>query len=425
MDMESIIPLTMGRLKFGAGATEEVGYELRVMGIRRALLVADPQLWDTGIIDGIRAAIEAEEISLAIYDEIHVEPTDVSFRQAVEHLGSAEYDAYVALGGGSTIDTAKAINLLTTYPADIFDYINKPIGKGRPVPGPLKPLVAIPTTAGTGSETTPVIALELLDLRVKTGISHPHIRPTLAIVDPLATLSLPPAVTASSGLDVLTHAAESFTSRPYNTRPKAADPASRPSYIGSNPIADMWSEQAIAWMGRYLRRATFNGQDIEARTHMAMSSTFAGIGFGNAGVHIPHALGYPIAGMNRAWRCPGYAGEEPLVPHGIATVLCAPACFHFTAPTNPTRHARIAELLGANVAGLSPLEAAAKLPGAIIQLMRDIGCPSGLREIGYTEADIPEMVEGAWKQQRLLVGSPRPVAEDDLARIIEESMKLW
>ena len=425
MEMESIIPLTMGRLKFGVGATEEVGYELRAMDVRRALLVTDPNLWDSGIVDNVKQIIEGEGISLTIYDQIHIEPTDVSFRQAIERVGGTQYDAFVALGGGSTIDTAKAINLLTTYPADLFHYINKPIGKGKPVPGPLKPLVALPTTAGTGSETTPVIALELMDLRVKTGVSHVHIRPTMAIVDPLNTLSLPPAVTASSGLDVLTHAAESFTSKPYNTRPKAADPSSRPSYIGANPIADMWSEQAIAWMGRYLRRATFNGQDIEARTYMAMSSTFAGIGFGNAGVHIPHALGYPIGGMNRDWHCPGYDVEEPLVPHGIATGLCAPASFRFTTPTNPQRHARIAELLGANVKGLSPLDAAAKLPGAIIQLMRDIGCPNGLREVGYTETDISEMVGGAWKQQRLLVGSPRLVTKSDLARIVEESMELW
>jgi len=425
MEMESVIPLTMGRLKFGARASEEVGYELKTLGVRRAILVADPHLWQTGALDTVKASIEREGIRLTIYDQVHVEPTDVSLQQAVDYVGGTEFDALVALGGGSTIDTAKAINLLTTHPADLFDYINKPIGKGKPVPGPLKPLIALPTTAGTGSETTSVIALELLDLRVKTGISHRHIQPAMAIVDPLNTLSLPPAVTASSGLDVLTHAAESFTSRPYHTRLKASDPASRPSYIGANPISDMWSEQAIEWMARYLRRATFNGHDVEARTYMAMSSTFAGIGFGNAGVHIPHALGYPIAGMNRHWTCPGYDVDEPLVPHGFATVLCAPASFRFTAPTSPQRHARIAELLGAHTQGLPPLEAAAMLPDAILRLMRDVGCPNGLQDLGYTENDIPEMVEGAWKQQRLLVGSPRPVTKSDLAQIIEESMVLW
>lgn len=425
IEMETVIPLTMAKLKFGADATEELGYELKVLGAKKVLLVVDKRLWQLGLVDKVKTIIEDEGIQLTIYDQVHIEPTDGSFKHAIAATGKVVFDAFVALGGGSTLDTAKAINLFTTHPADLYDYVNKPIGKGAPVPGRLKPMIALPTTAGTGSETTPVIALELSDLKLKTGISHANIRPTMAIVDPLNTLSTPPAVTASAGLDVLTHAAESFTNKPYNTRPKPGSPALRPAYIGSNPIADLWSEKAIEWVGKYLRRACFNGYDIKARTHMAMGSTFAGIGFGNAGVHIPHALGYPIAGMVRDWIPPGYDVEKPMVPHGIATVLTAGACFRFTAPTSPERHARIAQLLGVNIAGLSPLEAAMKLPDAIIALMKDVGCPNGLVALGYTEADIPGMVEGGWKQQRLLVGSPRPVSEEDLTRILEESMELW
>ena len=425
VEMETVIPLTMAKLKFGAGATQELGYELEAMGAGRVLLVTDGHLWEFGLVDKVKSVIEDNGIALTIYDRVHVEPTDVSFKRAAEAFDRANFDAFVALGGGSTIDTAKAINLLTSYPADLYDYINKPIGQGKPVPGPLKPMIALPTTAGTGSETTPVIALELSDLQLKTGISHMHIRPAMSIVDPLNTLSTPPAVTASAGLDVLTHAAESFTIKPYDTRPRPESPALRPSYIGANPIADLWSEQAIEWLGKYLRRAYFNGYDVEARTYMAMAATFAGIGFGNAGVHIPHALGYPIAGMVRDWAPPGYDVEGPMVPHGIATVLTAPACFRFTAPTNPERHARIAQLLGADTAGLSPLEAAMKLPAAVVGLMKDVNCPNGLAALGYTEADIPEMVEGGWKQQRLLVGSPRPVSKQDLTRIFEASMELW
>ena len=286
-------------------------------------------------------------------------------------------------------------------------------------------MVALPTTAGTGSETTTVIALGILDLHLKTGISDADIRPSMAIVDPLNTLSMSPEVTASSGLDVLTHAAESFTIKPYNTRPKPESPASRPAYVGSNPISDLWSEKAVEWVGRYLRRAYFDGNDLEARTHMAMASTVAGISFGNAGVHIPHALGYPIAGMAKDWVPPGFGVDEPMVPHGISTVVTAPACFRFTAPTSPEKHARLAELLGASTAGLSPLDAALQLPDAIIRLMKDIGCPNGLSALGYTLADIPQMAEGGWRQQRLLVGSPRPVTKEDLTRILEESVVLW
>jgi len=424
-DFESIIPLAMAKLKFGIGATEELGYELKAMGAKSVLLVADKHLWDVGLVDKVKTIIQDQDIVLTIYDEVHIEPTDVSFHHAIEFSRGVKVDAFVALGGGSTLDTAKAMNLFSTYPADLYDYINKPIGKGKPVPGPLKPMIAMPTTAGTGSETTAVIVLDLLELHLKTGISHHNIRPSMAIVDPLNTLTMSSQVTASSGLDVFTHAAESFTIKPYDMRPKPQSPAQRGAYIGSNPISDLWSEKAIEWVGEYLRRACYNGSDLDARTHMAMGSTFAGIGYGNAGVHIPHALGYPIAGQAKDWIPDGFGVNEPMVPHGISTALTAPACFRFTAPTSPDKHARIAELLGVNVDGLSASDAAMVLPEAIIRLMRDIGCPNGLSAVGYTGADIPRMVEGGWKQQRLLVGSPRPVTERDLHRILEESMVLW
>ncbi|MFN2291926.1 MAG: hydroxyacid-oxoacid transhydrogenase [Anaerolineae bacterium] len=422
---ESVIPLMMAKLKFGTGATEELGFELGVMGARKVLLVADSHLWTFGLVDRVKSIIEDEGIQLFIYDAIHIEPTDVSFRHAIEFAQGIDADAFVALGGGSTIDTAKAMNLFSTYPADLYDYINKPIGKGKAVPGSLKPLIALPTTAGTGAETTAVIVLDLLDLHLKTGISDNYIRPSMAIVDPLNTLTLSPEVTMSSGLDVLTHAAESFTIKPYDLRPKPASPAQRGAYVGANPISDLWSEKAIEWAGAYLRRACYNGNDLEARSYMAMGSTFAGIGYGNAGVHIPHALGYPIAGMVTDWIPSGFGVDEPMIPHGISTALTAPACFRFTAPTNLPKHARIAELLGASTEGLSPMDAALMLPEMMTLLLKDVGCPNGLAALGYTEADIPALVEGGWKQQRLLVGSPRLVSRQDLQRILEESMVLW
>ena len=425
VELETIIPLTMAKLKFGIGATEELGYELKTLGARNVLLVTDKRLWDHGLVDKVKGIVEGEKIALRIFDGVHCEPTDRSMREAIDRAAGVWFDAVVALGGGSTMDTAKAVNLYRSHPADLLEYVNVPIGKGTPVPGPLKPLIALPTTSGSGSETTTVIVMDFLDLHLKTGISHQHIRPTVALVDPANTLSAPAAVTANTGLDVLTHAAESFTIKPYNLRPKTKDPAARPPYVGANPIADLWSEKAIEWVGKYLRRACYNGADVEAKSHMAMAATFAGIGFGNAGVHIPHALGYPIAGMVKGFVPPGYGTEEPMVPHGLSVALTAPANFRFTAPTDPLRHARIAGLLGARTEGLSAMEAARKLPEAFIELMRDIGAPNGLSALGYTAADVPGLVEGGWKQQRLLVGSPRPVTKGDLTRIVEESMRLW
>jgi alcohol dehydrogenase class IV len=163
-----------------------------------------------------------------------------------------------------------------------MDYVNKPIGKGLPVPGPLKPLVALPTTAATGSETTATTIMDILSLKVKTGISHRYLRPTVAFMDPLNTVTLPPMATAYPGLDVLTHELESYTSRPYDARRHKPD--ERPVYIGSNPISDLWCENALDRSGRYLRRDVLNGMDVEARTYMALAATYAGIGFGNAGV---------------------------------------------------------------------------------------------------------------------------------------------
>ena len=425
VQLETIIPLNMAQIKFGPGATEELGYELKTRGVEKVLLVVDRHLWDAGLVDRAKTIIEDEGIQVSIYDRVHVEPTDESFTQAAKAAGSFSYDALVALGGGSTIDTAKAINLLTTHGGDVHDYINKPIGGGKPVPGPMRPLFALPTTSGTGSETTPTIALEVVKLRVKTGMSHAYNRPTMAIVDPINTVSMPPAVTAYAGLDVFTHAAESYTIKPFDMRPKAENPGLRPSYVGANPISDLWCEKAIEWMGKYIRRAYYNGNDMEARLYMSMAASFAGIGFGNAGVHIPHALGYPIAGLVKDWYPTGYDVDHPMVPHGLATAITAPASFRFTAPTSLERHARLAELLGVKTDNLSEREAAMELPGTLVQLLRDLDCPNGLSELGYTEADIPEMIEGGWKQQRLLVGSPRPLTKDALRVIFEESMVLW
>jgi alcohol dehydrogenase class IV len=425
LELASIIPLNIARCKFGIGATEEVGFELRALGCKKIMLVVDPHLWEFDLVDRVKTIIEKEHLEIAIFDDIHFEPTDVSIRKAIAAAREFDFDAIVALGGGSTIDTAKAMNLFATYPADLYEYINVPIGMGRMVPGPLKPLITLPTTSGGGAEITPVIVLDLLELRVKTGISHPYLCPTLAIVDPINMLSAPPAVTAGTGVDVLTHAIESYTTKPYTTRNRPQDPSIRPTYIGSNPVSDTWSEKAIEWVGKYLRRAVFNGNDMEARNYVAMAATFAGIGFGNAGVHIPHALAYPIAGMVRDWMPPGYDVSEPIIPHGISAILTLPAAIRFTAPTNYPKHARIAELFGLKTAQLPPIEAASRLSDGIIQLMRDIGLPNGLDAVGYSQADIPQLTEGGWQQPRLLVGSPRPVTKSDLSRILEESIKLW
>jgi hydroxyacid-oxoacid transhydrogenase len=414
---ETVFGWTAPPLKFGAGVLDELGVDAAALGLRTAAVVTDPGVAATGLPDRAAAALTGAGIDVRRYDHVHVEPTDASIRAAGDWAREARVDGYVAVGGGSTIDTAKGMNLLATNPGDVEDYLNPPIGAGRAPAKPLLPLIAVPTTAGTGSESTAVCILDVLGLKVKTGISHPRLRPALALVDPTTTESLPPEVTAATGMDILCHALESYTARPYSAKARAA-PGKRPAYNGANPISDVWSVHALELLGRWFRFAVHESTP-DARHAMMLAATYAGLGFGNAGVHIPHACAYPIAGMVHDYRPAGYAVEEPMVPHGQSVILTAPAAFRFTYGTDPERHVHAARLLGHRGDGPEAL------PAAIVELSRDVGIPSGLAAVRFTEADVDGLTEGALKQQRLLAISPRPVEGNDLAVIFGESLHNW
>ena len=359
-----------------------------------------------------------------VFDGSHVEPTDDSMQEAIEFARDAgPFDAYVAVGGGSSIDTAKAINLLMTNDGELMDYINVPVGQGRSPAKPLKPLVAVPTTAGTGSESTTVCVLDVLSLKVKTGISHPRLRPTHGgdrprpHDDPAARWSPRPAAWTSCATR---WRATRRAGTPPTTR---STPEQRVPYCGSNPIADMWSEKAMSLLGAAFRTAVHNGDDHAARHDMALAATFAGMGFGNAGVHIPHANGYPIAGRVRGFHPADYPGDEPMVPHGMSVALTAPEAFRFTFDASPERHLRAAALLDPSSSGAGG--SADTLPSVIIALMRDIGMPNGIGAVGYGEGDVDDLVEGTLKQQRLLTTCPREVTAEDLGGIFRSSLELW
>jgi alcohol dehydrogenase class IV len=408
-------------VKFGAGAADELAHDLAQLGVERVLLVTDEGVAATGAPERIRKTLREAGTKAEVFDGVHVEPTDESLRAAVEHARGGDWDGFLAVGGGSSIDTAKAINLMTANPGDIMDYVNRPVGEGRAPSGPLKPLVAVPTTAGTGAESTPVCVLDVLGLKVKTGISHPRLRPALAVVDPLLTLTLPPQATAASGMDVVCHALEAYTARPFTAYPRKAA-SERAAYCGANPVSDAFCERALRIVGSSLRRAVLVGHDLQARTEMAMAATFAGMGFGNAGVHLPHACAYPIAGLVRDYHPDGYPGGHPLVPHGQSVAVTAPACFQFTFPAAPDRHLRAAELLGQGDPGGDPRE---RLPQELVRLMRDLDVPSGIGALGYGEGDLDELVAGARKQERLLVIAPRDPGDEDLAAIFRGSLGNW
>jgi alcohol dehydrogenase class IV len=423
MVSETVFTYGAPQLKFGGGAADEIGFDLAQYGVRRVLVVTDAGVAATGGPQRIADAMKAYGITAEVFAGVHVEPTDASMRRAVEYAReTGPYDAYVAVGGGSSIDTAKAVNLLTTNEGDLAEYLNPPVGAGRAPERPLLPLVAVPTTTGTGAESTTVCVLDVLDLRVKTGISHPRMRPVLAVVDPELTMSQPAGVTASAGMDILCHALESYTARPSDAFERKR-PERRVPYCGANPVSDMWAEKALSLLSRSFRRAVRDGDDREARTEMALAATFAGLGFGNAGVHIPHANAYPIAGRVTDFRPDGYSGEEAMVPHGMSVALTAPEAFRFTFEARPERHVRAAELLDPGLE--RPDDPAEHLPRAVIRLMRDIGMPDGIGGVGYGEGDVPGLVEGALKQQRLLAIAPRPVDGDALAGIFRRSLRLW
>jgi hydroxyacid-oxoacid transhydrogenase len=409
-------------VKYGRGASAEAGWELKRLGVRRAMLVTDPGVAALGHPERIKRLIEAEGIEVVLYDRARVEPTIESFQAAVDHAREHEVDGFVSVGGGSAIDTAKAANLVSTHPAPVLDYVNRPVGKGKKPPSPLKPHLAIPTTSGTGSEATTVAVLDIPDKHIKTGISHRYLRPAQAIVDPDLTRTLPPEVTSSTGLDVVCHAAESFLSRPFDTREAPETPDDRPPYQGSNPVADVWSGKALEFGGRYLRRAVADPEDVEARGFMMLAATMAGVGFGSAGVHIPHSCAYPIASVKHSYQPPGYPKDHPFVPHGHSVIVTAPAAFRFTYDAMPERHVHVAGLLAGEPIGEGGPDA---LPDVIRALMRDVGAPHGVAELGYGEDDIPDLVAGALAQQRLLAVAPKPVGEDDLRHIITASMTNW
>jgi hydroxyacid-oxoacid transhydrogenase len=425
MRPETAFTVESSRIKYGPGATREIGYDMKQCGARRVMVVTDPYIAGKEPVARALEALKGAGIDAVVYDRARVEPTDVSFQEASAFAAEGRFDGFVAVGGGSTIDTAKAANLYANHPAEFLTYVNPPIGQGRPVPGPLKPLIAVPTTAGTGSEATHVAICDYTPLHAKTGIAHRALIPTLGVVDPDNTRSLPAQVAACSGLDVLSHAIESFTALPFQKRPAPEDPGQRPAYQGSNPVSDVWARQAIALVAGYLVRAIEDPSDDEARGHMLLAATFGGTGIRNAGVHLPHGMSYPVSGMVRDYAPKGYPTSHPMIPHGMSVILNAPAVFRFTAPADPPRHLEAARLLGVDIAGAGPNDAGELLASAIIALMRRTGMPNGLKAVGFSPADVDTLVAGTVVQHRVTKISPRPASESDLKQLFLDSMTLW
>ena len=425
MTYETAFTMDTSSIKYGPGVTREVGYDLKHLGAHRVMVTTDPKLAEGEAVSITLKAIRQEGIDAALFDQVRIEPTDASLRAAIRFAVEGQFDAYVGIGGGSSIDTAKVANLYATYPANFLTYVNAPIGEGRPVPGPLRPLIAIPTTAGTGSETTGVAIFDLEEMRAKTGIAHRALRPVMGIVDPNHTRTVPRMVAASTGFDVLSHALESLTALPFSQRPSPDHPGLRPAYQGANPISHVWASRAIEIVAQHLLRVLDHPEDDEARGQMCLAASFAGIGFGNAGVTLPHGMSYPVSGMVRNYLPEGYPPGHPIVPHGMAVALHAPAVFRFTGPANPDLHLYAAGLMGANTSGVPPAKAGELLAGAIADLMRRVGMPNGLAAVGFGPEDVDKLVAGTLPQHRVTKLSPRPVDAEVLKQLFLDSLTCW
>ncbi|KAI5120672.1 hypothetical protein M0805_006961 [Coniferiporia weirii] len=438
---EYAFEVAASNLRFGDGVTSEVGMDLKNMNPRKVGVFTDPNVAKLLPMQTAIASLESQsDLPFEVYDRVVAEPTEDSWRDAIAWARSHDISHFLAVGGGSVMDTAKAANLFTVYKdADLMDFINAPIGKGLPITKALRPLIAVPTTAGTGSETTGTAILDITSKSFKTGIASRSLKPTLGIVDTRNTDSCPTAVHISAGLDVLFHSLESYTAIPYYERtPRPSNPINRPAYQGSNPVADIFSVWALRQTVKYLPRVAKDREDKEAKQQMLLAAAFAGIGFGNAGVHLCHGMSYPISGLNKSgpkYKDPGYLVDHPIIPHGVSVALTGPSVFRFTAPSSPDRHREALSIFHGtspsdpSIGRIPDADVGAHLYDAIARFLDGLGVPRGLKGVGYTSADLPRLVQGTLPQRRVLDLAPGigdVVGEDGqeaLTRILEGALE--
>jgi len=409
---DTVWDLQMSRIKFGYGVASEIGYDLKSLGIGNCLIITDPVMSSIGILDKIMQPIQEQGINVTVWDRVEPEPSLQSMQDCIDNFKDSKFDGFVALGGGSSIDSAKVVDFVLTHGGKILNYVAPPLGEGKKAPRVAKPLIAVPTTAGTGSETTPVSVISFPDKKVKGALFCGI--PTLGILDPLLTVTMPSSVTASTGMDALVHAIEAYWVRPYTSRPKPKTPLERPVYTGATELTDIFAEKAIELIGKYIRRAVFNGSDLEARSSMLLASFLAGVAFSNSGVSLVHAMALIVGGQFHT-------------PHGATNAVLLPPAIEFNIPGAPERFARIAHLLGETIEDISVMEAAQKGIKAIIRLSKDIGIPNGLEAPPFNvkEEDIPVLATETFKIHRLLAANQVPITEENLRTLFRKAMRNW
>lgn len=390
-----------GQLIFGRDAALQLGEVARRLSAGRVFVITDTHLAKAGVVDRVRKALSAAEVTVDVFDGGLPEPPIALAETCVEKARKFQAQAILGLGGGSNMDLAKIVATILTHGGTPRDYIGD-----DQIKGPILPLICVPTTAGTGSEVSGASVLTDTEKKMKVGILSNYLRPRVAVVDPLLTVSCPPKVTADSGIDALTHAIEAYTAVDNEDFP--LPPGERTIYQGRHPVGDLFAERAIQLIGANLRGAVANGHDLAAREAMALAATLAGLAFSNVGVAAVHALEYPLGG---ATHC----------SHGAGNGLLLPFVMRFNMPARISHFARISALLGENVAGLAEPAAADRAIAAVEKLKADIGIPARLRDLGVTQDQLPQFAEKAFAVKRILRVNPRPVTAADLEGILKSA----
>ena len=415
----------MPTFTFGAGVLAEAGEHARELGMKRVALFTDPQVEASAYSTPSRRRSRAAGVDFAVYRDVAIEPTDASLQEAARFAADGRFDGYVSVGGGSVMDTCKAANLYASQPADFMTYVNAPIGEGRKVPGPVRPHIACPTTSGTGSETTGIAIFNLRSMNAKTGIISRRLIPSVALIDPDVTATLPKNAVAATGFDCMSHALESLTARAYPRRANPAKGIARPVSQGANPFSDMLATEALKSVGRFLVRAVNDAADTEARTEMMYAAMLAGIAFNAAGCHLPHGLVLRGVGARQGLARRRYPEGKSLVPHGMAVVLNNPSVWRFTAPCCPQRHLHGAHCLGARIDGARADDAGEVLAARVIELMRATAMPNGLAALGFDASHLDALAAGAEPQYRVIRNAPKDVSRDDLIALFGGALSYW
>ena len=373
------------KVLFGPNTIKSVGTEVLQLGGKKALIVTDPGVVQANLIQPIKASFEAAGVSYVVYDQVKPEPPVTCVEEAAEKFKSEKCDVVVGVGGGSSLDVAKAVSLKATNDMGVLEMCGLDLVKKRGVPK-----ILVPTTSGTGSEITRVSVLVDEKQNVKTVINSLYTLADVAIVDPLLTLTVPAKVTADTGIDALVHAIETYVA------------------MSATPFSDILAERAIEWIAQYLPMAWAKGSNLEGRYYMSLASTVAGMAFASGGLGAVHALAYPV-------------GTEFHLPHGRSNAIMLPHVMKYNLTGNPEKYGMIAGLMGKDIEGLSAMEAAELSVEAVEDLLSTVDISCRLRDYGIPKEAFPKLVEGGMRFARLFIPNPRDLKEEDVRKVYEEA----